>query len=348
MTNDNNRNAAYLLSAHGDPWAIEPSRMRAYLNTLIVSDMSQEESEARTGPLAVRFHDCEGGHLGDDCCATRDEEGVRPAGDRLHIALATRKTNRAIAVVPLTGPITQRSGLFTAFFGGTSTEKFGQVFDNLVASPAVGAIVIDADTPGGTVSGVPELAEKVFKARGSKPIVVVSNAILASAGYWIGSAADQIVVTPSGELGSIGVWSMHVDISKALEQSGENVTLISAGEFKTEMSPFGPLSEEAEAYEQGAVDRYNGMFIDAVAQGRGVSASVVRKGFGRGRMVGPKDAKAEGMVDRIGTLEDTIRRLGGQVAERETARAEHEERKGRASMARRRLDLGALDSSRAN
>jgi signal peptide peptidase SppA len=318
---DEQRNAHYLLSTHGDPWAIEPSRMRAYLNTLIVSDMDQEESEARTGPLWTYFYDCNGEVL---IRSTADE--VNAIKGEVKDALAARKTRRAIAVLPLTGPITQRAGLFTAFFGGTSTEKWGRAFDELVASSAVGAIVVDADTPGGTVSGVPELADKLFKARAAKPVVVVSNAILGSAGYWIGSSAGELVLTPSGEVGSIGVWSMHVNYSGMMEKEGVDVTLISAGKYKTEMSPYEPLSEEAKAYEQGEVNRYYGMFIDAVARGRGVTAATVRNGFGQGRMVGPKDAKAEGMVDRVATLEDTIRRLGGGVAEREQARAEHEER----------------------
>ena len=341
----NHQNASYLLSAHGDPWAIEPSRMRAYLNTLIVSDMSQEEIESRTGPLMIDFYDCEASPL-VDLSSKADKGDYRTClSNVLESSLTARKTKRAIAVLPLIGPVTQRSSLFTAFFGGTSTEKWGQVFESLVATPAIGAIVIDADTPGGTVSGVPELADMIFKARGSKPIVAVSNATMASAGYWIGSQADQLVVTPSGEVGSIGVWSMHTDMSGMLEKGGVDVTLISAGKHKTEMNPYGPLDEEAKAYEQGVVDRYHGMFVDAVARGRGVSAAAVRKDFGQGRTVGPKAAKAEGMADRIATLGDTIRRLGGQVADQETARAEHEERRGRADTAARRAALRGLDTN---
>lgn len=317
----NNQAANYLLSAHGDPWAIDMTRMRAYLNTLIVSDMPQEEIEARTGPLLVRYSDCDGnrfmtnGPLAVTACV---------AG-----AVKTRKTKRAIAVLPLLGPITQRAGLFTAFFGGTSTEKWGQAFDDLIASPAVGAVVIDGDSPGGSVAGVPELADKVFKARGSKPIVFVANTWLGSAAYWIASQADQIVVTPSGEVGSIGVWSMHVDMSGTLEQLGEKVTLISAGKFKTEWNPYEPLSKEAEAYEQQQVDRYYGEFVAAVAQGRNVAPKVVRNGFGEGRLVGPKNAVSEGMADRVATLEQTIKRLGGGIAERQQAQAEHEAREKR-------------------
>jgi signal peptide peptidase SppA len=314
------QNAFYLLSVEGDPWAIATERMRAYLNTFIVSDISAEEIEARTGPGPARFCDCEGISL------TPHGATLSNCGTALEAAISSRRTKKAIAVLPLLGPITQRPGLFSAFFGGTSTEKWGQTFDDLVASQNVGAIVIDMDSPGGTVSGVPELAEKIFKARGTKPIVVAANGYAASAGYWIASSADEIVVTPSGEVGSIGVWSMHIDMSAALEKLGENVTLISAGKFKTEWNPYEPLGEEAKAYEQANVDRYYGQFVDAVARGRGTTANTVRKGFGQGRMVGPKEAVSQGMADRIATLEQTIKRLGGRIAEREQARAEHEAR----------------------
>ncbi|KKL76424.1 hypothetical protein LCGC14_2045040, partial [marine sediment metagenome] len=172
----NNQAANYLLSVHGDPWAIDMTRMRAYLNTLIVSDMSQEEAEERTGPVMVKLYDCEGVALADVGKAVPARNvGVHPelsvVEAVLESALKTRKTKRAIAVLPLLGPITQRSGMFTAFFGGTSTEKWGQAFDDLIASEQIGAVVIDGDSPGGSVAGVPELAEKISKARGTKPIV---------------------------------------------------------------------------------------------------------------------------------------------------------------------------------
>jgi len=315
-----NQNAFYLLSAHGDQWAIETDRMRAYLNTFILWHMSDFEIEIRTGPGWPVCYDCNGNQL-----VLEQDEGPDSEA-RLQAALADHRTKKAIAVLPLLGPITQRAGLFTAFFGGTSTEKWGQSFDDLMATPSVGTVVIDADTPGGTVAGVPELADKIFKARGTKPTVLVANGMAASAGYWIGSQADQIVVTPSGQVGSVGVFSMHIDMSSALEKLGNKVTLISAGEHKTEWNPFEPLGEEAKAHEQTQVDGIMGQFVNAVAQGRGVTASTVRKDFGQGRTMRAKDAVAAGLADRVATLEQTIKRLGGNLAAAEQVRADNEAR----------------------
>ena len=85
------------------------------------------------------------------------------------------------------------------------TEAFGAAFDRAAADSSIGAIVLNIDSPGGSVYGVEELADKIYKARGTKPVYAVANSLAASAAYWIGSAASQLYVTPSGEVGSIGV-----------------------------------------------------------------------------------------------------------------------------------------------
>lgn len=230
-----------------------------------------------------------------------------------------------VAVIPVYGVINQRMNLLSAMFGGTSTELLAAQFRQAMADPGVRAIVLDVDSPGGGVYGVDELAGEIFRARGEKPVVAVANSLMASAAYWIGSAADEIVVTPSGEVGSIGVLAAHEDLSAALEQVGRRVTLISAGKYKTEGNPFGPLDDEARAYIQSRVNDYYSLFVNAVARGRGVTPAQVRNGFGEGRVVGAREAVRLGMADRIGTLDSVVQRLlGGRApaatrAESETA-----------------------------
>jgi ClpP class serine protease len=119
------------------------------------------------------------------------------------------------------------------------------------------------------------------------------------------------VVIPSGEVGSIGVFCAHEDISKAAEQAGVKVSLISAGKYKTEGNEFEPLSDDARADLQSKVDAFYGMFIKAVGRGRRASQENVRNGFGQGRMVLAADAVKEGMADRVATMDDTLARLGG-------------------------------------
>ncbi|HLI51912.1 MAG TPA: S49 family peptidase [Thermomicrobiaceae bacterium] len=228
----------------------------------------------------------------------------------------------SVAILPLYGTIGQRMNLMSEFSGGTSTEQFATAFRQALADDSVGSIVIDVDSPGGTISGVPELASEIQAARGQKPIVAVANSLAASAAYWIASQADELVVTPSGEVGSIGVFAAHQDVSEMLANLGTRVSLISAGKFKTEGNPYEPLSDDARAAIQASVDDYYQMFATAVAKGRGVSKGDVTGGFGEGRIVGAKQALSLGMADRVATLRETIARLASGGRSTRSARAE--------------------------
>lgn len=226
----------------------------------------------------------------------------------------TRQASRsgAVAVLPLSGVMSQKIGLMGALSGGTGTEAFGKMFKEAVADPAIGGIVIDIDSPGGSVFGVQELAQTIFNARGTKPIVAMINSMGASAAYWVAAQADEIIITPGGQAGSIGVFTAHNDVSAMLEAEGQNITLINAGKKKVDGNPFGPLSEEAEADLQASVDAYYTSFVNAVAKGRGVTANAVRNGFGEGGVLGAEASKQSGLVDRIGTLDIAIAKAGGR------------------------------------
>jgi signal peptide peptidase SppA len=229
-----------------------------------------------------------------------------------------------IAVLNIFGVISQRMDMMTQISGGTSTEKFGKDLKAAVDNPSVKAIVLNVDSPGGNVFGVQELADEIFKARDKKHIVAISNSMCASAAYWLASQCDELVCTPGGCVGSIGVYTIHEDWSKAMEDAGVKSTIIQAGKYKTEGIDLIPLSEEAQAAMQADVDFYYGLFTEAVARGRGVSKSEVLKSYGQGRMLNSKDAKAAGMVDRVDTLDGVLSRLGVSNTA-QVARAMHSE-----------------------
>ena len=229
---------------------------------------------------------------------------------------------RGVAVLPIHGHIQQRADIFMSFFGGTSTEQFTREFRQAVASDDVAAIVLDIDSPGGTVAGVAELAAEIFAARGVKPIVAVANGLMASAAFWIGAAAGEIVATPSARVGSIGVFAVHVDNSEALEQRGLKVSLISAGKFKTDGNPFEPLSDSAREELQTSVDEVFDRFTRSVASSRDESVAAVRgERFGEGRLLTASDALRNGVVDRIATLDEVLRDLGVVAAQTQRTRA---------------------------
>jgi signal peptide peptidase SppA len=175
---------------------------------------------------------------------------------------------------------------------------------------------LDVDSPGGGVYGVAEVSEFIranrMAATGGKPIITQINSLAASGGYWIGSSSDEIIITPGGEAGSIGVYMLHEDISKWLEKEGIKETFIYAGDYKVEGNPFEPLGDEAAAHYKSRVNDYMGMFIDSVAKGRNVASKKVIDDFGKGRVFGASQALAAGMVDRVGTLDETLARYGIQ------------------------------------
>jgi signal peptide peptidase SppA len=226
-------------------------------------------------------------------------------GDRAGGAIAG-----AVAVIPMYGLITQRESLMSAMSGGTSIDELRSLLRTALADPAVQAVVFDIDSPGGSVDGVPEFAAELRTlSRGAKLIVAQVNSLAASAAYWLAAQMSEIVCTPSGEVGSIGVYAAHEDVSRAEEMAGIKTTLISAGPFKTEGNSFEPLTEDARANIQDQVDTFYSMFVNDVAKGRGTSVESTLADFGQGRTLLAAKAKAAGMVDRIDTLEATVRRL---------------------------------------
>ncbi len=272
-------------AVYNQPWAVLPSMYSTLLDLIAFraagNVLTEEEIQERIGAVAPR--------------------GQSRSG--------------AVAVLPLGGVMSQRMNMMSAMSGGTSTELFGKMFNDAVNDPAISGIVMDIDSPGGSVFGVQELAQTIMDARGTKPIIAFANSMAASAAFWVAAAADEIVVTPGGQVGSIGVLTAHSDLSVALEAAGEKITLISAGKKKVDANPIEPLSPEAKVDLQATVDTYYASFVGAVARGRGVTPSAVRDGFGQGGMVGAVEAVKEKMADRIGTLETAISRAAGRGRE---------------------------------
>lgn len=310
-------------------WAIEPGALSVLRSTqvTITGDLA-ERARAQEWYPSVVIAETFAGPVHERELAvieargeSRDSFSTTPL-----VAFRTRKTNKAIAVLPVRGIMTRHPNLATMIFGGTPMQLFGQAFDALVANPSIGGIVFDMDTPGGTFDGAPELAAKVFSARGSKPIVAVANGCACSGGYYLASAADQFVVSPSGETGSIGVVAIHENISKQLETDGREIEIITAGEHKFERNEFEPLSETARAGVRELVDRQYAEFTADVAKHRGVTPRQVRSGFGQGRVLGAKAAVEEGLANGIATLEEVLAKMGGTIADQSAALVQATER----------------------
>lgn len=284
---------SYVLQAFVEtPWAMLPQKL-AVLEEIVTRHVNGEKLTPEE--IEARLHGA-----------------ARPVESKA-VSVNTSQPS-GVAILPLFGSIFPKANLMTQMSGATSAEMFGARFDQLVNDPQVSAIVLDVDSPGGQVSGVEELTQKIYNARGKKPVVAVVDHMMASAAYWIGSAADEIVISPSAMAGSIGVFAVHQDVSAMLEKDGVKMSLISAGKYKVEGNPYEPLGDEARAAIQDRVDQTYNTFIEAVARNRGVKPAYVRSDFGEGRMLDARKAVAVGMADRIGTLEETVNALLGNAA----------------------------------
>jgi signal peptide peptidase SppA len=240
------------------------------------------------------------------------------AGEGLCTSMQAANGKRAsaapgsVAVIPVYGIISQRMNMMSQISGagGTSIEKLTAQFRQALGDTNCKAIVFDVDSPGGSVNGVMELATEIFNARAQKPITAVVNSMACSAAYWLASAASDVVCSPSGQAGSIGVFMIHQDASEAYAKEGIKNTIIKAGKYKTEGNPYEPLSDDARAALLSSVEGYYSMFVKAVAQNRGATQAAVRDGFGQGRSVLATDAVKQDLVDRVGTMDDVLGKYG--------------------------------------
>lgn len=215
----------------------------------------------------------------------------------------------AVGVIPVYGTLMARANLFTEFSGGATYQSIGRAFREAMADESIGSIVFDIDSPGGEVLGCDELASEIRNARGRKPMVAVANGLMASAAYYLGCQADEIVASPSAVVGSIGCVTVHMEESRGLDEAGITVNIFRNPAAKYEGNPYEALSDEGRAHIQERTDDYADAFRASVAKARGVTAAAVKAGYGEGRALTAKRAHAAGLVDRIATLDDTIVRL---------------------------------------
>ena len=254
--------------AAGEPWAITES---ALSNILAIAARQNETPEAVSARLGRELENTQ---------VTQERDGV--------------------AIIPVVGPLFRYANLFTAISGASSYEILAKDFTTALDNPDINGIVLDIDSPGGEVNGCAEFASMIFEARGRKPIVAYASGDAASGAYWIASACDEIVVSDTSSLGSIGVVAVYQGDKN---KPGEAVEIVSS------QSPFkrlDPQTDEGRTRLQKRIDAMAEVFVEAVARHRGVDPPTVKSDFGRGDVFVGQHAVQQGMADQTGTLERTI------------------------------------------
>ena len=206
-----------------------------------------------------------------------------------------------VAVIPVTGPIMRYANIFTRISGATSTQELATDIQTAIDDPKVRAIILNIDSPGGEASGINELADLVYSARGKKPIKSYTGGTLASAAYWIGSAADEVVADDTALVGSIGV--ITEVITRAAKEGEKRYTIVSsnAPNKRPDMN-----TEEGRNKIKETIDALSEVFVAKVARNLGVeAANVPGMGDDGGLKVGAAAVEA-GLAHRLGSLESLI------------------------------------------
>ncbi len=256
----------------GDPWAITETALHTILE---VAARENEAPEAVAAKL--------GRQLQNSYNAT-ERDGV--------------------AIIPVTGPLFRYANIFTAISGASSYELIARDFMSALENPQISSIILDIDSPGGEVNGVSELASMIFDARSTKPIIAYASGDAASGAYWIASAADEIVVSETSALGSIGVVGIYR--GKSATESAETVEIVSS---QSPLKRLDPMSDDGRAKLQTRIDSMADVFVSTIARNRSVTPDHVLEHYGGGDVMIGAHAVNAGLADRIGSLERLITEL---------------------------------------
>lgn len=212
-----------------------------------------------------------------------------------------------VAVVYASGALVHRSRIDADSNYLLGYNELARQIEAAQADPEVHAVLQVWDSPGGEVAGAFEYADRMFALRGSKPMWAIADSMAASAAYLGGSAFEQLAVSATGYVGSIGVVMRHVDFSRALDNEGIKVTHIFAGDRKVDGNPYEPLPKDVQAKFQDEIDGLYTMFVDAVVRQRGLTAESVRAT--QAAVYRGVSAVSMGLADRVATTDQLISEL---------------------------------------
>jgi signal peptide peptidase SppA len=195
-----------------------------------------------------------------------------------------------IGIVPVVGVIGKGVSPLERMMGVADVNDIAEALDAFAANPEVEKVALQVSSPGGTVTGVEELANKVRNL--GKPTMAYTDSEMASAAYWIASAADRVIASPSSTVGSIGVYLAIPDYSKAAEMAGIKMIVIKSGKFKGAGIEGTSLNADQVENLQASVDGIHADFKAAVSMKR----KMVKAEAMEGQTFTGKQAAQQGLV----------------------------------------------------
>lgn len=266
-------------------WLITPEALEAMLSIAERTPLPEDEIARRMhGPQSLAMRQASGR---DDSARMAQKDGI--------------------ALIPIDGPIYRYADMFTDVSGGVTTGSLAADFQKALDDPAVAGVLFVIDSPGGESTGINELSDAIYAARGSKPIGAYVEGYGASAAYWIASACDWISCDDTALLGSIGTVLGVQDPAKRMSRTID---------FASKQSPrkrADPTTEAGKSYYQSMVDSMTEVFIAKVARNRAVTTDAVLSDFGQGGLLVGQQAVDAKLADRLGSEEQAIAALASQA-----------------------------------
>ncbi len=235
------------------------------------------------------------GTVGDQLGRAYDAHGIK-----------TYDVVNGVAVIPVEGSLVHKGGWLGSESGETSYEGLQTQVLRAVRDPAVRGIAFEVDSCGGEVSGAFETSDMIFSAGQVKPTIAILSDEAYSAGYLMAAACRQVVLPETGGAGSIGVITLHTDMSRALEAAGLTVTILAAGVHKADGNPFQPLPAEVAATIRAELDGVRAMFAGRVAAYRGARLSFDQAIATEARTYAGEAAVEAGLADATGHPSDAF------------------------------------------
>ena len=219
------------------------------------------------------------------------------------------KVREGVLHVPVAGML-MHDFPYAAFGMATGYEYIVKAVERGVADPDVSSIALVINSGGGTVAGCFDAVDRIYNARGEKPIVATVNEHSYSAAYAIASAADKITLPRAGGVGSIGVVTSHVDESEALNKAGVKVTFIHAGAHKVDGNSTEPLSDAVRDRIQTRIDGLYDIFVSTVSRNLGIEESAIRET--EAQVFSANEAVSLGLAHEIRAHDEALTGLSGQ------------------------------------
>ena len=263
-------------AVYSKPWCITPAKHKAIRAAL----------DAHLA--GISFPDFEDGDDDNDC-------GYEVVG--------------SVAIIDIAGVILNKCSGLEAACGAFSLECFKQDLKTVAALDTVKSIVLNISSGGGIITGVPEAADLITEVARTKDVYAYTDDCIASAAYWLASQANNIFISKSAEIGSIGVYCYLIDSSAAYQQAGLKPELFKAGKYKGTGLDGMTLSDDAKAMLQAGVDKAYAQFTGYVtAKRKGIAPETMQ-----GQMFDSEEAQANGLIDGIiNSLDDLINHLNAK------------------------------------